>query len=261
MKQAAISATRSLRSALDTRLLPSSSWTPSSLGVSGLGSVRTHDEEASSLTSRLSGRLNSNSAGSLAAPQPSGSRSLSTRAKKRRTKKTESKRVDSNNSKLRVTVSKATRPQTNIRPQWTAVSAALSSLEESIAKTNLLLHSLASGSAWARRTQPRAKWSEKETLDLADKRKKLASAQITEALAALLQELGQKQAAAVNLLSRLNEAADAPRPIKTGTSKTFEDVLVKNACTGSNEITTNTQTPYESGWGPDGKPGNARSLE
>ncbi|KAF8610419.1 Pet127-domain-containing protein [Ceratobasidium sp. AG-I] len=244
MKQAALSATRSLRSALDTRLLPSGSITSSGLGVPNLKSVYANQEDTSSLASRLSGRLSSNAVGSSVVPQPGGSRALSTRAKKRRSKKAESKRVEASGSKLRTTISKAKNSSTATSPQWTAVGAALSSLEESIARTNLLLHSLASGSAWARRTRPlspRVKWSEKETSEPADT---LASAQTTEALAALLQELGKKQAAAVNLLSRINKTTNTP-PTTVSAIKTFEDVLVNNVGTKPDEVPGNTQTSYE----------------
>lgn len=263
MKQASLSATRSLRLALDTRLLPGSSRTSSGSGVPNLSSVYANHDDTSSLTYRLSGRLNSNAAGSPTVPQPGGSRVLSTRAKKRRSKLTEPKKVEATSNALREPVVKAKISRATTSVQWNAVGAALSSLEESIARTNLLLHSLASGSAWARRTRPlppRVKWGEKEQLDPTDKQKNLASAQTTEALAALLQELGQKQAAAVNLLSRLNEATDPPQSTTTIANKTFEDVLVKNAITGLSEVSGNTQTSYESGWGPNGESATARFL-
>ncbi|KAG8715955.1 hypothetical protein FRC08_009993 [Ceratobasidium sp. 394] len=185
------------------------------------------------------------------ASHTSGTRKLTSRVKNQRAKKLEAKKTSSSRIKLKTST---TRPKdsSDAQPQWTAVGAALTSLEESIARTNLLLHSLASGEAWARRTRsrPRLSWDAKAALESTPSRKLPGPTQTAEALTALLQELGQKQAMAADLLSRLNRSTTDALPIPSP-KKTVEDILVNKPATGPNESRTNSGLSLESGWGPD----------
>lgn len=249
MQQAAISASRTLRSALDAKILPGNSWSPTaSVGLSVLGSALKKHEDPTSLSARLSQRLVSPGTAGPIVSQLNPSRALSTRAKKKRAKKSEAKKAEAGRIKL-----KGGSPQkgssSKVQPQWTAVSAALSTLEESIARTNLLLHSLASGEAWARRTRsPRLSWDKKAALDSSGKREP-TPAYAAKALTTLLKELGEKQALAADLLSRLNELeTSAPTSSLPPTSATFEDVFAAGANSGTgNELERGTG--FESGWG------------
>ncbi|KAG8746579.1 hypothetical protein FRC10_004431 [Ceratobasidium sp. 414] len=251
--QQAISAGRTLRSALDTRLLTTGSWNSSgNVGVSSLSFSRTSNEDIPRLSSRLSQRLTFTGRGNNSVvSHTNGTRKLTSRVKNQRTKKLEAKKSSLIRAKLKTSTG---RPEdsSGAQPQWTAVSAALTSLEESIARTNLLLHSLASGEAWARRTRsrPRLSWEAKAALESAPNQKSPDPTQTTEALTALLQELGQKQAMAVDLLSRLNRPTTGALPT-TSPKKTFEDILVNKSANRSSEPQTNGGLPFESGWGPD----------
>jgi hypothetical protein len=256
MQQAAISAGRTLRSALDTRLLANSPRIQSSgFGVSSSGSFQSTHEDISRLSSRLSERLSPAGAkGSPAAPHTSGTRALNTRTRKRLAKKLVAQKIDVIRTKIKPSAGNPA-DSLDVQPEWSAVSAALTSLEESIARTNLLLHSLASGEAWARRTrspQPRLSWGEKATLDSASKQKESGPTHTAEALTALLQELGQKQAVAADLLSRLDQTTSNALPV-VPTKKTFVDLLASKTASGVGEAQAHNKHVFESGWGPDGE--------
>lgn len=238
MQQATVSAGRALRSVLDSRILASSS----SLS-------RTKANDTPQLSSRLSGRLSDLGTPGRSDSIERGSRNITARAKKRRGKKPEDKKIHSNRASTQ-THSTHQRNTTKAQPQWTAVGSALATLEDSIARTNLLLHSLASGEAWARRTRSsRLSWGTKSSLDSNANQKSSSRAQDTEALADLLQELGQKQAVAVDLLARLNRSTSDALPVPPSPRKTFEDVLVKKAIEDSKEPEKEDTKMYETGWG------------
>jgi hypothetical protein len=255
MRKAAVSAGRTLRSALDTSLLANSPWIQSSgFGVSSSSSSQAKHENISRLSSRLSERLAPTGFKGLSAvTHTTGARGLNIRARKRRAKQLEAQKTDASRTKLNPSTDSPT-DSPDAQTEWTAVSAALTSLEESIARTDLLLRSLASGEAWARRTrstQPRLSWGEKATLDSSNKRKESSITHTTEALAVLLRELGQKQAVAVDLLSRLDRTTSDALPV-VPPKKTFEDLLTnKTAKVG--EAQAHKQRVFENGWGPDGK--------
>ncbi|CAE6410294.1 unnamed protein product, partial [Rhizoctonia solani] len=216
-----------------TKNLIGNRWTASvDLSSSVLGSLPTDHNDTSPLSSRLSQRLFS---------QQNGARVLSSRVKRRTTKAEEKKKKPS-----RLVPNK--KDSLEVQPQWTAVGAALTTLEESIARTNLLLHSLASSEAWARRTSSaRLSWDQKQAIDAA--KKQSTPAEAAKALTTLLQELGEKQAVAAELLSRLNRSS---KPISTEMPKqsdSFQDVFdvgVKDM-TESRELSG--ADAFETGWG------------
>ncbi|KAG9103870.1 hypothetical protein FRC06_007399 [Ceratobasidium sp. 370] len=251
--QQAVSAGRTLRSALDTRLFAVSSWSSSgSVGVSSLSFSRTSDEDTPRLSSRLSQRLTPTGIGNNSvASHTNGTRKLTSRVKNQRAKKLEVKKSSPSRTKLKTSTGRA-RNSSDAQPEWTAVGAALTSLEESIARTNLLLHSLTSGEAWARRTRSRPRLSRdaKAALESAPSRKLPGPTQTAEALTALLQELGQKQAMAADLLSRLNQSTTDTLPTASP-KKTFEDILAGNPANKPSELRTDNGLSLESGWGPD----------
>lgn len=251
MHQAAISASRTLRSALDQKILSGSSRTPPiNPGASIVGIVLKKNEESSSLSARLSQRLVSTGAVGISTSRQNGTRALSTRTKKKRTGKLEGKKNETGFTKFKKGTS--IWRSSNAQPQWTAVGAALTSLEESIGKTNMLLQSLASSETLARRTRlPRLSWDQKASLDSASPKKSSAPALAAKALTALLQELGQKQAVAATLLSRLSEP---PRPVAVvpPPETTFDDVFAAGSTNRIPSI-TDTRNTFESGWGNDGK--------
>ncbi|QRV86472.1 mRNA degradation protein [Ceratobasidium sp. AG-Ba] len=241
MQQAAVSAGRNLRSALDTRILTANSWGhPSNSGLSNLS--RNKNKDLSQLSSRLSQRL------SPAVSNQSTSRTISTRTKKRRLKKPDTK-IGLSLARPR----KSSAPNiAETQPEWTAVSSALTTLEESIARTNLLLHSLASGEAWARRTRsPRLTWDTKAALDSTADPKRDDSIHTVDSLTTLLQELGQKQAVAADLLSRLNRSTSSALPAPPSPRKTFEELLANKTIKVSDEPSVNSKQIFETGWGND----------
>jgi hypothetical protein len=252
MQQAAICASRTLRSALDTKILPGSPWSPStSFGPSILGATLKNHEEPPSLSTRLSQRLVSAGTTGATAPQQSGTRALSTRAKRKRAEKLEAQKAEAN-AKLKG--NQLPGSSSTAEPQWTAVGAALSTLEESIARTNLLLQSLASSEARTRRMRsPRLSWEQKSTLDLTGKKKQSTPTHAVRALAALLQELGEKQAVAATLLSRLNES---PKPVPMApppSNAAFEDVFAAGITSGVENNDLGVRSAFESGWGTNGE--------
>ncbi|KAG8730459.1 hypothetical protein FRC12_020257, partial [Ceratobasidium sp. 428] len=198
MRQAAISVGRILRSALDTVVVSAGPWNKKgSSGFTSLSFPRTKNKDVSRLSCRLSQKLASTGvSGSPVVPHTGGARSLTGRAKKRRAGKQEAKKNSSGRTKLKP-IKKSSTSYSNTQSQWTAVGAALGSLEESISRTNLLLHSLASGEAWARRTRSPGSRPSRDVnaaLDSSSGRRTPGLADTTEALTSLLQELGQKQA-------------------------------------------------------------------
>ncbi|KDN51594.1 hypothetical protein RSAG8_00139, partial [Rhizoctonia solani AG-8 WAC10335] len=293
MQRTAACATRTLRSTLETKNLIGNRWTASvDLSSSVLGSPPTDHNDTSPLSSRLSQRLLS---------QQNGARALSSRVKRRTTKAEEKKKKPS-----RLVPNK--KDSLEVQPQWTAVGAALTTLEESIARTNLLLHSLASSEAWARRTssarlswdQPgeeahnegrgeeeetesprtqqerlleksiartnlllhslasseawarrtssaRLSWDQKQAIDAA--KKQSTPAEAAKALTTLLQELGEKQAVAAELLSRLNRSS---KPISTEMPKqsdSFQDVFDAGVKDMTESRGLSGADAFETGWG------------
>ncbi|CAE6509457.1 unnamed protein product [Rhizoctonia solani] len=236
MQRTATCTTRTLRSTLENNFLVKNRWIVSvGLSTGSLGSLSTDHDNALSLSSRLSQRLLS---------QRNGARTLSHRVKKR-TRKLEEKK-----SKPSRIVPKGKGASKTV-PQWNAVGAALTTLEESIARTNLLLHSLASSEAWARRTRsPRRSWEQKEALDAA--KKQSTPAEAAQALTTLLQELGEKQAAAAKLLSRLN---GSPKAVSTKAPKqedSFQNIFnsgTKNVSESRESREPSEGHGFETGWG------------
>ncbi|CAE6520047.1 unnamed protein product [Rhizoctonia solani] len=232
MQKTATCAARTLRSTPGTKISIGNCWIPAvSLSSSALSSSLTDHDNALPLSSRLSQRLVS---------QQDGVRTLTNRAKKH-TRKGEEKKNKTNRLSLSKGLSK-------VQPQWTAVGAALTTLEESIARTNLLLHSLASSEAWARRTRsPRLSWDQKHAIDAA--KKQSTPAEAAEALTTLLQELGEKQAAAARLLSRLNGSS---KPISPKTQKqddSFQDVFDAGIKSTIEDRESDGRGGFETGWG------------
>ncbi|CAE6347584.1 unnamed protein product [Rhizoctonia solani] len=226
-------ATRALRSTLDTKKLIGNRWVSSvNLSSSVSNSAPISYDDTNSLSFRLSQRLIS---------QQNGTRTLSSRVK-RRTKKAEDKK----SKPSRLVLNK--KDPSIVQPKWTAVGAALTTLEESIARTNLLLHSLASSEAWARRTRsPRLSWEQKQAIDAT--KNQSTPAEAAKALTALLQELGEKQAAAANLLSRLNGSS---RPTSTKPKKqndSFRDVFDAGVQGMLEDRGPGREDRFETGWG------------
>ncbi|KAG9127472.1 hypothetical protein FRC07_013281 [Ceratobasidium sp. 392] len=255
MRQAALSAGRTLRSTLRTTITGTSPWSQSSsFGVASLSLSRAKNEDISRLSSRLSQRLASAGVGNnFVVTHSGGARSLTSRTKKRRAGKLEVKKTSSSRAKLKPTKDRSTK-SSKVYPQWTAVGAALNSLEESIDRTNLLLHSLASGEAWARRTRsprPRLSWDANTALDSASGGRTLGPTHTTRALTALLQELSQKQAIAADLLSRLDQSTNDALPNTHSFEKTFESVLSSKPTNQANDLQTHSKSDFESGWGSD----------
>ncbi|CAE6353018.1 unnamed protein product [Rhizoctonia solani] len=234
MQRASTCATRTLRSTLETGILIGNRLASSvSLDSSGLGPALTHHDDTTPLSSRLSQRL---------ALQQNGARELSIRVKKRTNKAEEKKKKPSRLAPFK-------KDSLKVQPQWTAIGATLTTLEDSIAKTNLLLHSLASSEAWARRTSPpRLGWDQKHAMDAA--KKQSTPAEAAKALTTLLQELGEKQAAAAKLLSRLNKSS---KPISTEMPKqsdSFQGVFnagTRGLADESRDLTG--ADDFETGWG------------
>ncbi|CAE6427177.1 unnamed protein product [Rhizoctonia solani] len=232
MQRTAACATRTLRSTLETKNLIGDRWSSSaSLGSSGLGSLSDHDD-ASPLSSRLSQRLIS---------QQNGARALSSRVK-RLTKNAEEKK------KKPGRLVPLKKDSLKVQPQWSAVGAALTTLEESIARTNMLLHSLASSEAWARRTSPsRLRWDQKHAMDAA--KKESTPAEAAQALTTLLQELGEKQAAAAKLLSRLNRSSKAISAKVSKQRDSFQDVFDAGVESPTESRELSGADGFETGWG------------
>ncbi|KAG8684378.1 hypothetical protein FRC09_015426, partial [Ceratobasidium sp. 395] len=254
MRQAAISVGRILRSALDTVVVSAGPWNKKgSSGFTSLSFPRTKNKDVSRLSCRLSQKLASTGvSGSPVVPHTGGARSLTGRAKKRRAGKQEAKKNSSGRTKLKP-IKKSSTSYSNTQSQWTAVGAALGSLEESISRTNLLLHSLASGEAWARRTRSpgsRPSRDANAALDSSSGRRTPGLADTTEALTSLLQELGQKQAVAADLLSRLDRST-SDALANTSSQKPFENVLSNKLTNQLNESQIHGKLEYESNWGPD----------
>ncbi|QRW27104.1 mRNA degradation protein [Rhizoctonia solani] len=232
MQNTTVCATRALRSTLDTKNLIGNRWIPSvNLSSSVLNPAPANHDEIPSLSFRLSQRLTS---------QQNGTRTLSSRVKRR------TRKMDDVKGKLRPVLNK--KGSSVAQPQWTAVGAALTTLEQSIAKTNLLLHSLASSEAWARRTRSnRPTWGQKQALD--PTKTQSTPAEAAKALTTLLQELGEKQAAAASLLSRLNRSS---RPTSTRSQKegdSFKDVFDAGIQGVLQDKGSIREDSFETGWG------------
>ncbi|KAF8744306.1 Pet127 protein, partial [Rhizoctonia solani] len=232
MQNTTVCATRALRSTLDTKNLIGNRWIPSvNLSSSVLNPAPANHDEIPSLSFRLSQRLSS---------QQNGTRTLSSRMKRR------TRKMDDIKGKLRPVLNK--KGSSVAQPQWTAVGAALTTLEQSIAKTNLLLHSLASSEAWARRTRSnRPTWGQKQALD--PTKTQSTPAEAAKALTTLLQELGEKQAAAASLLSRLNRSS---RPTSTRSQKegdSFKDVFDAGIQGVLQDKGSIREDSFETGWG------------
>ncbi|KAG8689648.1 hypothetical protein FRC11_001457 [Ceratobasidium sp. 423] len=232
MQKTAACAARTLRSTPCTKILIGNRWIPSvSLSSSALSSPLTDHDNTSPLSSRLSQRLVS---------QQNSTRTLTNRAKKR-IRKGEEKRSKINRLALN------RKGSSKVQPEWTAVGAALTTLEESIARTNLLLHSLASSEAWARRTRsPRLSWDQKQAIEA--EKKQSTPAEAVKALTTLLQELGEKQAAAAKLLSRLN-GSSKPMPKMPKQNDSFQDVFDAAIGTITESRESGGGNGFETGWG------------
>ncbi|CAE6523967.1 unnamed protein product [Rhizoctonia solani] len=232
MQRTAACTTRTLRSTLETKILVGDRWSSSAgFSSSALGSPLSDHDDTSPLSSRLSQRLLS---------QQNGARTLSNRVK-RLTKVEEKKKRPGRLVPFK-------KDSLKVQPQWSAVGAALTTLEESISRTNLLLHSLASSEAWARRTSPsRLDWDQKHAMNAT--KKESTPAEAAKALTTLLQELGEKQAAAAKLLSRLNRFSNDTSAKVSKQSDSFQDVFDAGveSPTGGKELSGTDG--FETGWG------------